>query len=192
MKVLGIVGSPRRGGNTQQVMEEFLQSCTEEGLQTEIILLADLNIRPCQECLFCKTNRKCKNDRDDFLPVYNKMLNSDAIVVASPVFFGSATAEITALLDRAGYLGIAMGRPFEKKVGGAIAVARRAGHNFTLMQLLHFFLYHGMVIPGSTYWNMVIGKEPGEVLQDTEGMATVKNFAGNIAWLLKKIHQDKR
>lgn len=192
MKVLGIVGSPRRGGNTQQVMEEFLQSCTEEGLQTEIILLADLNIRPCQECLFCKTNRKCKNDRDDFLPVYNKMLNSDAIVVASPVFFGSATAEITALLDRAGYLGIAMGRPFEKKVGGAIAVARRAGHNFTLMQLLHFFLYHGMIIPGSTYWNIVIGKEPGEVLQDTEGMATVKNFAGNLAWLLKKIHQDKR
>jgi multimeric flavodoxin WrbA len=93
-----------------------------------------------------------------------------------------------AFIDRSGYLGIAQGRPFERKVGGAMVVGRRAGHNFTLAELLFFFLYHGMIVPGSTYWNVAFGRDAGEVLSDEEGLRTVREFAKNVCWLIKKLH----
>jgi len=189
MKVLGIVGSPRTGGNTELVMEEALKICQQEGLETEIIKLSETRVKPCQECLFCKKNKICAITDDDFQEVFKKMLSADGIIMGSPVFFGSATPELKALIDRAGYLGIAVGRPFERKVGGAIAVARRAGQNFTIAEILYFFLYHGMIVPGSTYWNAVFGRDIGEVTKDTEGLQTIRNFALNVAWLIKKINQ---
>jgi multimeric flavodoxin WrbA len=118
MLVLGIVGSPRKGGNTEILMKEALKVCQEEGLKTEFLHLADLRIDPCNECMVCKKERTCPIE-DDFSPVYEKMLKADGILLGSPVFFSSATPSIKALIDRAGYLGIAQGRPFEKKVGGA-------------------------------------------------------------------------
>ncbi|MEM2546133.1 MAG: flavodoxin family protein, partial [Candidatus Bathyarchaeia archaeon] len=101
--------------------------------------------------------------------------------------FGSATPQIMALVQRAGYISQAKGRVFENKVGGPIVVARRAGQNFTLAQLLFFFLHQGMIVPGSTYWNVAFGREKGEVLNDEEGLATARNFAKKIVWLIKKI-----
>jgi multimeric flavodoxin WrbA len=74
-------------------------------------------------------------------------------------------------------------------VGGPIAVARRAGQNFTLAQLLFFFLHQGMIVPGSTYWNMSVGREPGDVLGDEEGLRTMRNFGENVAWLLRKTRE---
>jgi len=115
------------------------------------------------------------------------MLGSDGILLGSPVFFSSATPEMKALIDRAGYLGIAQDRPFERKVGGAIVVGRRAGHNFTFAQLLFFFLYHGMIVPGSTYWNVGFGRDVGEVLTDEEGIRAVREFAVNVSWLIKQL-----
>jgi multimeric flavodoxin WrbA len=103
------------------------------------------------------------------------------------VFFSSATPEIKALIARTGDLAIAQERPLERKVGGALVVGRRAGHNFVFAELLFFFLYHGMVVPGSSYWNVGFGKEPGEVLGDEEGMNTVRQFARNMSWVIKKI-----
>lgn len=188
MKVLGIVGSPRRGGNTETLVGEALRVCREEGLETEMITLADKTIQPCAECMYCKSEKTCSNQEDDFLPVFEKMKEAQGIILSSPVFFGSATPQIKALIDRAGYLGIAEGRPFERKVGGALVVARRAGQNFTFSQLLYFFLYHGMIVPGSTYWNIAFGKEPGEVNNDQEGLQTARNFAKNMCWLIKKIN----
>jgi multimeric flavodoxin WrbA len=91
------------------------------------------------------------------------------------------------LIDRAGYLSIAKGRPFEKKVGGAMVVARRTGHNFTLAQLLFFFLQQGMIIPGSTYWNVAFGNEKGEVTKDEEGIKTARNFGKRTVWLINRI-----
>lgn len=181
MKILGIVGSPRREGNTEIVVKEALKVCKEEGLETELITLADKMIIPCTECMYCKIEKTCSNQEDYFMPIFEKMKEAEGIILSSPVFFGSATPQIKALIDRAGYLGIAAGRPFERKVGGALAVARRAGQNFTFSQLLYFFLYHGMIVPGSTYWNIAFSKEPGEVENDQVGLQTARNFAKTCA-----------
>ncbi len=186
MSVVGIVGSPRKGGNTELYMKIALGVCQTEGLATEMIHLADYRVQPCNECLVCKSTKDCPL-QDDFPMIYEKMLKAHGIILSSPVFFSSATPEIKALIDRAGYLGIAQDRPFERKVGGAFVVGRRAGHNFVLMELLFFFLYHGMIIPGSTYWNVGLGRDVGEVLKDEEGIRTLKNFAKNLSWLIKKL-----
>lgn len=76
-----------------------------------------------------------------------------------------------------------------RKVGGPIVVARRAGKNFTFAQLMFFFMIHEMIVPGSTYWNVAFGRKPGEVEKDEEGVATVRNFAKNVAWLIKKLKE---
>jgi len=75
-----------------------------------------------------------------------------------------------------------------RKVGGPIAVARRGGHTATLQELLMFFLINDMIVPGSTYWNMVFGRTPGEAVNDEEGMKTVRRFAENVAFLIKRLY----
>ena len=125
--------------------------------------------------------------KDDFQEIFQKMVKADGIILASPVYFSSATPKIKALIDRAGYVSIAKGRVFENKVGGAMAVARRAGQNFTFAELLFFFLHQGMIVPGSTYWNIAFGREKGEVAKDDEGLETARNFAKKMVWLIRKI-----
>ena len=186
MKVLGIVGSPRKGGNTELLVSEALTAAAEGGLESELIRLRDYDIRGCDGCQACRTLKHCAI-KDDFQPVFEKMLAADAIIVGSPVYFSSPTPEILALLHRAGYVSQAIGRPFERKVGGPIVVARRAGQNFTFAQLLFFFLHQGMIVPGSTYWNIGIGRGPGDVANDEEGVQTVRNFGKNVAWLVQKL-----
>lgn len=116
------------------------------------------------------------------------MKTADIIVVGSPVYFGSAVPEMMALLDRAGYVSRSNGNTyFSRKIGGPIVVARRAGHNFTLAQLLYWFMINDMVVPGSSYWNIAFGREVGEVENDEEGLATVDRFAENLAWLAEKL-----
>lgn len=187
IKIVGIVGSPRVDGNTENLVREALNEAKNEGdVQTEIIRLSGKEIKPCTACLACKEERKCIIE-DDFEPIFKKMTEADGIILASPVYFGSATPEIKALIDRAGYVSVYNGRLFENKVGGPLVVARRAGHNFTFAQLLFFFLHQGMIVPGSTYWNIAFGRNKGEVLEDKEGIETAKNFGKKIAWVLKRI-----
>jgi multimeric flavodoxin WrbA len=92
------------------------------------------------------------------------------------------------LLDRAGYVSRANGNMLSRKLGGPVVVARRAGQNFTLAQLLYWYMINDMIVPGSTYWNVAFGMTPGEVNEDKEGIQTVTRFAENLAWLAKKIH----
>lgn len=119
------------------------------------------------------------------------MIKADGIILASPVYVGSATSQIKALLDRVTYWSGGKGRPFENKVGGPIVVARRAGQNFTFAQLLYFFFVTGMIIPGTTYWTIVFGREKGEAINDDEGIKTIKNFGKKIAWLIKTLSKAK-
>lgn len=116
------------------------------------------------------------------------MLAADGIILASPVYFGSATPQIKALMDRSGLStrGKNRRRPFENKVGGPIVVARRAGQNFTYAQLMFFFMITGMIVPGSTYWNIGFGEEKGDVDEDEEGVQTVRDFGKKLAWLSRK------
>jgi len=187
MKVAGIVGSPRKKGNTEMLTAHTLKAIAEEGLDTELIRLAGLDIRPCNACMVCRNEERCSIE-DDLFPLYLKMKEADGIILASPVYFGSATALIKSLMERAGYISRFNGEPFTRKVGGPLVVARRAGHNFTLAQLTFWFQILGMVVPGSTYWNIAFGREKGEVVNDEEGMKTAWNFGKNVAWAVKKLN----
>ncbi|HEY94405.1 MAG TPA: flavodoxin family protein [Dehalococcoidia bacterium] len=187
MNAIGVVGSPRRNGNTEIITKHTLQSIAEEGLETELITLSGMDIRPCDGCRFCKEekNERCHID-DDLMPIYEKLKAADAIILASPVYYGSATSLIKSLMDRVGYIGGQRG-VFAGKVGGPLVVARRAGQNFTHAQLLFWFHILGFYMPGSTYWNISFGREKGEVNDDEEGLQTAWNFGKNIAHLVKKL-----
>jgi multimeric flavodoxin WrbA len=185
MKALGIVGSPRKNGNTEILTAHTLRAIAEEGLETELLRLAGLDIRPCDECLVCRQGKPCPI-KDDVVPIYAKMREADAIIVATPVFFSSAAALTRALLERVGYMGYDE-KPFTGKVGGPLVVARRAGQNFTFAELLLWFHIMGMVMPGSTYWNVAFGRNKGDVSSDEEGLETAWNFGKNVARVTRKL-----
>lgn len=187
MKVIGIVGSPRPRGNTEYLVNEALAVLKQEGIETEMIRLSEKNVAPCEACNACTELMDCKI-MDDFQEIFEKMEQADGIIVGSPVYYGSASPQVMALLDRAGFVAMKKGRTLERKVGAAIAVARRAGANFTFAQLNYFFFINGMIVPGSTYWNVAYGLDLEDVKKDEEGVRTVRNVASNMAWLLKKIH----
>ena len=186
MKAVAVIGSPRKNGNTEIFSQHVLKAIAEEGLETDLVRLAGLDIRPCNACMACTKELKCVIE-DNFDPIFRKMINASGIIVGSPVYFGSATPEIMALLDRAGYVSRRHGHLFSRKVGGPITVARRTGQNFTYAQLLMWFSINGMIVPGSTYWNIAFGGRKTDVLEDEEGVKTIRNFAENMAWLLEKI-----
>jgi len=186
MKVIGIVGSPRKKGNTELLTKHTLKAISEEGLDTELIRLAGLKIKPCTACMACKEKEIC-TIKDDLFPIYLRMKEAEGIILASPVYYGSATALIKALMERAGYIARWNGEPFQGKVGGPLVVARRSGRNFTVAQLTLWFQILGFFVPGSTYWNVAIGREKGDVEQDKEGLETAWNFGKNMAFLIKKL-----
>ncbi|MCK5181233.1 MAG: flavodoxin family protein [Dehalococcoidia bacterium] len=186
MKVIGIVGSPRKNGNTEMLTKHTLKAVSEEGLDTDLIRLAGLEIKPCTACMACKDQEIC-SIKDDFFPIYVKMKEADGIILASPVYYGSATSLIKALMERVGYIARWNSEPFQRKVGGPLVVARRSGKNFTIAQLTFWFQILGFFVPGSTYWNVAIGREKGEVEKDEEGLETAWNFGKNMALLIKKL-----
>ena len=185
MKAVGIVGSPRKNGNTEILTKHTLQAIKEEGLDTELIRLAGLDIRPCDACMVCRDEERCPIN-DDLFPLYTKIKEAEAIILASPVYYGSATALLKAFMERTGYIGQRR-KVFAGKVGGPLVVARRAGQNFTFAQIMYWFHILGFFMPGSTYWNIAFGREKGEVREDEEGMTTAWNFGKNIALLVKKL-----
>lgn len=187
---LAISGSPRRNGNTETLLQRCLDRLRTQGIGGELISLAGKNIQGCAACGGCgeAKDETCPGQEgDDFAPIFQAMLKADIIVVGSPVYFGSATPELMALLDRAGYVAGANGKLFSRKIGGPIAVARRAGQNFTYAQLLFWYMINDMIVPGSTYWNVATARNPGEVLKDEEALETVDRFADNLAWLAEKL-----
>jgi multimeric flavodoxin WrbA len=189
LKVLAISGSPRAQGNTRLLLQEALKTLAEQGIETEYLSLHDKQILPCRACLQCaKEKNRCAQE-DDFMPIYEAMAAADGLLVGSPVYFGSATPNLMALLDRAGYVARQGDNPFHRKVGSPIVVARRAGVNFTYAQLQFWFVIMGMFTPGSTYWPIAYGLKPGDAGGDAEGLKTMQNLAENMAWLLQKLGQ---
>jgi multimeric flavodoxin WrbA len=186
LKAIGIAGSPRKGGNTEILTAHCLKAIAEEGFETELVSLAGLDIRGCNNCEYCFEHEGQCSIEDDLQPVYEKMIATDALIVASPVYFSSATALVKGLLERAGFMS-RRGNPFAGKVGGPLVVARRAGQDFTFAELLYWFHIKQIVNPGGTYWNMAFGREKGEVTKDEEGMMTAWNFGKNIARVAKKL-----
>ncbi len=117
-----------------------------------------------------------------------KMSEADGIILGSPTYFTDVTTEMKALIDRAGFVARANGEMFRRKVGAAVVAVRRAGSIHAFDTLNHFFLVSQMIVPGSSYWNVGIGRDKGEVEDDEEGIQTMRVLGENMAWLLKKTH----
>ena len=187
MKAIGVCGSTRLQGNTEYLLNVALQVCRDQGIETELITLADKQVEDCQNCRHCRQVPGECAQKDDVPPIYAALKGSNAFILASPVYYASISGKMKCFIDRIGWLSSGEGRVFERKVGGGLVVARRAGFIFALHELHSFFLQQGMIVPGSTYWNLAIGREPGEVARDEEGIRTAQNFAANLAWLVEKL-----
>ncbi len=190
MKVVALNGSPRKKGNTQILINKVFDILNQEGIETEMLQLGGRKIKGCTACYKCFKNldKKCSMDNDVLNEYLGKMLEADGIILGSPVYFSNMTSETKALIDRAGLVGTANGGLFKHKVGASVVAVRRAGGVTTFDALNHFFLYGQMFVPGSSYWNVSIGREPGDVENDAEGMNTMKILGENMAWLMKKVN----
>ena len=163
MKVLGIVGSPRKGGNTEILVEEALTATREAGAQTEIILLADKNIAGCDGCGSCFKTGACKI-QDDMQTIYQQLEAADAIIFGSPVYFGGVTAQAKALIDRT-YLFL-RDRKLKGKVVAPIVALRRVGGGQTRTLLYGYFMAQGMIV---TRGAIGYGRQKGEVREGVGG-----------------------
>jgi len=186
MRVVLLSGSPRPEGNTFQVVEECASVIREQGLEAEVISLAGMKIESCTACSRCGKEGNCV--LEDGLPeIIDRIRDAEGFIVASPVYFGTARGDVMAALQRIGMVSMSTDRFLSWKVGGPIAIARRGGHTTAIQEMLMFFFINNMIVPGSTYWNMVFGREPGEIWKDVEGINTVRVFAENVARLIKRI-----
>lgn len=187
MKILAINGSSRKDGNTADMLNLVLGELEKEGCETEQIQLADNTIAPCKACLACVGKKNCVFGDDIFQELYRKMTEADAIILGSPTYSADASSTLKSVIDRASVVSDTNPGMFRHKVGGAIAVARRAGAMNTIDTINHFFLNKEMFVVGSTYWNTAYGRLPGEAMKDEEGVANMKNLGQNIAWLLNRL-----
>lgn len=187
MKVLMLNGSPHANGNTAIALREMAEVFAGEGIASEIVQVGNQNIRGCIACYSCYKNGTCVFD-DIVNDLASKFEACDGLVVASPVYYASANATLIACLDRLFY-----STSFSKamKVGASVAVARRGGCSSTFDELNKYFTISSMPIASSHYWNSLHGTAPGEAEQDAEGIATMRNLAKNMAFLMKSIALGK-
>ncbi len=189
MKVIAINGSPRKGGNTEILLQKVLDPIREAGIETELIQIGGKLIKGCMACYSCLKNKnsKCITDTDIVNECIAKIIEADAVILGSPTYFAGMTSEMKALIDRAGLVARVNGNLFSRKIGAAVAVNRRGGATNVMDSINHMFLMSRMIVPGSTYWNFGVGREKGEVENDAEGLENMKDLGGTIAWLLGKI-----
>ena len=190
MKVIAFNGSARKDGNTAILIRRVFAVLEQEGIETELIQLAGEQIHGCMACGICRKvkNKQCKIVNDNVNLYIEKMEAADGIILGSPTYFSMMTPEIKALIDRAGYVARANEDMFKRKVGAAVVVNRRAGGIPTFDAINHFFLISQMIVPGSSYWNIGVGRAKGDVEKDEEGLKTMDDLGRNMAWLLKQLH----
>lgn len=188
MKVVAFNGSARRGGNTAILLGYVMGELEAEGIETELVEMSGATIHGCLACRKCSTrkNRRCSQEHDMGNVYIDKMAAADGILLGSPTYVTDVSPEIKALIDRACLVSGANGGMFRRKVGAAVVAVRRAGALHAFDTLNHFFLITEMIVPGSCYWNIGIGREMGEVEKDEEGIRTMKVLGRNMAWLLKR------
>jgi multimeric flavodoxin WrbA len=189
MKVIAFNGSARKDGNTAILLNNVLDEIRKEGIETELYQLAGKKIQGCIACYKCMKNKdnRCAVDNDIVNECIAKMIEADGILIGSPTYFADVTAATRALIERTGFVARANDYLFKRKVGAGVIAVRRGGaiHAFNSINL--FLFYNQIINPGASYWAFAVGRDPGEVLGDAEGMQTMKSLGQNLAWLLKKV-----
>lgn len=194
MKVVAINGSARKSGNTDILIGRILEKLHAAGIETEAVQLADNIIQPCRACFACGGKENCVHRQDGFQTIFEKMKAADGILLGSPVYSANISANMQAFLERAAVVCDMNPGLLKHKAGACFVTARRGGALNAVDAMNHFFLNHEMFVVGSTYWNMVYGQMPGDVLNDEEGLATMDSLAENMIWFFKNITrvEDKR
>jgi multimeric flavodoxin WrbA len=189
MFAIAINGSPRKGGNTEVLLREVLGQLDNAGWKTELVKVGGTDIRGCIACNMCMKNKdyKCAQGKDIFNKVFAKMVKADAIVCGSPTYFAAVSADLKALLERAGFVALANGNAFAGKIGAAVVAVRRGGATHAFDTINHMFQMSRMIIPGSSYWNMGYGLDKEDVRADEEGLNNMRHLGKTIDWLGKAI-----
>lgn len=184
MKVLLINGSPHKEGCTFTALSEIKDQLEKEGIDSEIFWIGNKPVRGCIACGRCGTLEKCAFDDDVANEIVEKMLESDGLIIGSPVYYAGPNGALCAILDRVFY---SASSKFAFKPGASVVSCRRGGSTASFDRLNKYFTISNMPIVASKYWNMVHGNTPEEVKQDLEGLHTMRTLARNMAWLLKSI-----
>jgi multimeric flavodoxin WrbA len=194
MKVVAFNGSARKDGNTSILLRYVLNELEAEGVETELIELSGKTIHGCLACRTCASRKdgRCAQADDDGNECIDKMVAADGILLGSPTYVTDVSPEIKALIDRACLVAGANGGLLRRKVGAGVVAVRRAGAIHAFDTLNHFFLITEMIVPGSSYWNIGIGRDKGEVEKDEEGIRTMKTLGRNMAWVLKRVAVEQR
>lgn len=191
MKVLAINSSARKDGNTAILINTIFDILNQEGIETEMIQLADQIIEPCKACFACSGHCNCIQKKDQFNQIFEKIKNADGIILGSPVYSANISANMQALIERAAVVCDMNEGLLKHKLGVGVIAARRGGAVNAVDTINHFFLNHEMFVVGSTYWNMAYGQLPGDVQNDKEGINNMKNLGQNMAYLLNILNDHK-
>lgn len=193
MKVLCINGSAKKDGNTSSLIHIVTKELLKEDIKTETIHIGNGSIRGCTSCLKCWENqdKHCIIKNDPLNNILDKMLNSDGIILASPVYCADVSSHMKAFMERSSLVSFANNDMLQRKVGAGLVAVRRAGGMTAFSTLNNYFLIAQMIVVGSSYWNIGFGNESHEVLQDDEGIQTMVNLAKNMSWLLKSLEASR-
>ena len=190
MKVVAFNGSARKDGNTAILIGYVLKELEKEGIEIELVQFSGSRIHGYIACMKCfeNKNKRCSVKDDIANDCIEKMEAADGIILGSPTYFANVSTEMKALIDRAGMVSRANSDMLARKVGAAVVAVRRAGAIHVFNSINHFFFIGQMIVPGSSYWNLGMGRQKGEVEKDDEGIQTMKHLGRNMAWLLKKLN----
>jgi len=190
LRLLGIVGSPRKGGNTEIIIKEALKAAEQKGAETELIHLVDFSLKPCDGCQACFETKNCVI-KDDVEKIFEKMTEADAIIIGSPVYFYNVSAQTKTFIDRVGYLNIARERKaFRNKIGGAMAVTGRSGLANALSAILTFLTAARMITVAPVV--TVLASAKGDALKDTRGIEDARELGESIVQIAKAIASSRR
>ncbi len=166
-----------------------MEELKAEGIECEYIWIGREKIHGCIACHSCVRNkdRKCNQSDDRMNEFIEKIIGADAIILGSPTYFADLSTNMKALIERVGFVCRANGNLLKRKVGAAVVAVRRAGGAHVFSSINYFFLIAEMIVVGSSYWNIGIGLNPGDMLKDLEGVDTLKTLGKNIAFALKKL-----
>lgn len=187
MKVILINGSPHKQGNTFLALSEVAKTLEEQGVNTEIVHIGTKALQGCIACGKCSELGHCVFMDEVYASVLKKMEEADGLILGSPVYFAGPNGSLCALLDRLFYSGR---RHLVHKPGASVVVCRRGGASAAFDRLNKYFTISNMPVVPSQYWNMAHGREQGDVLQDLEGLQTMRTLGRNMAWLLNQIQKD--
>ena len=185
MRVIILNGSPKAHGNTATALHEVEHTLQQQGIETEWIHVGHLQIPGCVACNRCWKTGICKFG-DIVNEISEKMLDTDGLLVGSPVYFALPNGTLLSLLDRLFYSNLHTN--WTMKVGASVSIARRGGATTTMDALNKYFLKTNMPVVPSQYWGIAHGTAPGEVFKDEEGMQTMRQLGLNMAFLIKSIH----